>query len=127
MKPISQVQLYREGDGRVPVREWLHELRSHDLAAHQRRHARIARLAQLGHELRRPESAYLRDGIHELRIRRGHVNYRILYFFHGRTRVLLAHALTKEDAVPSVDIDRAIRRKRQFLTDPAAHTFELES
>jgi DNA-binding XRE family transcriptional regulator len=42
---------------------------------------RIRRLADLGHELRRPEADLLRDGICELRARLGTVNYRILYFF----------------------------------------------
>ena len=37
---------------------------------------RIERLAQLGHELRRPEADLLRDGIHELRVRHQGVHYR---------------------------------------------------
>lgn len=56
---------------------------------------RIQRLAQLGHELRRPEADLLRDEIYELRAKHGHVQYRILYFFHGRETAVLAHALTK--------------------------------
>ncbi len=54
-----------------------------------------------GHELRRPLADFLRDGIHELRVRKGRVNYRILYFFHGRNLPILGHALTKEEADPS--------------------------
>jgi phage-related protein len=46
--------------------------------------AAIERLAQFGHELRRPSVDFLTGGVYELRIRRGRVNYRILYFFHGR-------------------------------------------
>ena len=45
--------------------------------------ARIELLADLGHELRRPAADYLRDGIYELRAKQGHVQYRLLYFFHG--------------------------------------------
>ena len=66
---------------------------------------------------------YLRDGIHELRVRHGHVNYRILYFFHGRAAAILAHGLTKEDEVPHADIERAIQRKETFAKDPANHTY----
>ncbi len=44
---------------------------------------RIERLRELGHELRRPEADYLRDGIYELRVKHQGVNYRLLYFFHG--------------------------------------------
>jgi phage-related protein len=64
------------------------------------------------------------DGIHELRARRGHVHYRILYFFHGRNVAVLCHALTKEDEVPEADIERARRRKQTFATNPAAHIAE---
>jgi Gp49-like protein DUF891 len=71
--------------------------------------------------LRRPEADYLRDGIYELRVRMGSVNYRILYFFAGRDA---AHALTKEAEVPAAEIDRAIRRKDAFLRKPKAHTYE---
>ena len=66
---------------------------------------------------------YLRDGIHELRIRQGHVNYRILYFFHGQAVAILAHGLTKGDEVPNADIERAIQRKKAFAKDPAKHTY----
>ena len=62
--------------------------------------ARIELLGQLGHELRRPAADYLRDEIYELRAKQGHVQYRMLYFFHDRDVVVLAHALTKEDEIP---------------------------
>jgi hypothetical protein len=81
-------------------------------------------LASEGHELRRPEADYLRDGIHELRIRRGRVNYRILYFFHGPRVALLAHAITKEAALPVIEIDRAVERKRLYEGDPARYTYK---
>ena len=65
----------------------------------------------------------MRDGIHELRVRKGRVNYRLLYFFHGRNLAILGHALTKEDDVPKADIERAIRRKKAFEADPAKHSY----
>lgn len=49
---------------------------------------------------------------------------RILYFFHGRDVVVLAHALTKENAVPDIDIERAIARRNEFLSNPRTHTHE---
>ncbi len=85
--------------------------------------ARIRRLAEEGHELRRPETDLLRDGIHDLRAKRGNVNYRILYFFHAQNVAILAHALTKEDKVQPADIERAIRRRAAFLRDPERHTY----
>lgn len=81
-------------------------------------------LAAFGHELRRPHADALRDGIRELRAKKGHVNYRILYFTHGRNSAILAHALTKEDVVPDADIDRAIARKKRFEKNPERNTAE---
>ena len=80
----------------------------------------------MGHELRRPEADYLRDGVYELRARLGRVNYRILYFFHGANVAVLAHAITKEADVPAVDINRAIERRRRYEQNPERHTYEEE-
>ena len=85
---------------------------------------RIERLRDLGHELRRPETDFLRDGIYELRVRLRTRNYRMLYFFHGRIAAVLAHRLVKEGEVPQRDIELAIRRKREFELDPARHTYK---
>ena len=85
---------------------------------------KIQRLTELGHELRRPEADLLRDGIYELRVGLAHVNYRILYFFHGRVAAILAHGLTKEDRVPGAAIDAALARKRRYEQAPKIHTFE---
>lgn len=54
------------------------------------------------------------------------MNYRILYFFHGRTAAVLAHGLVKEREVPTKDIEMALERKRLFEHDPYAHTYREE-
>jgi phage-related protein len=64
----------------------------------------------------------LRDGIHELRARAGRVQYRLLYFFHGRTAAILAHGLTKEGDVSDAEIERALTRKRRFEHVPERHS-----
>src|SRR5262245_5819898 len=122
--PSIPVVFYKDDDGSVPVLEWLQELQKSNRRAFAKCAARIRRLAELGHELRRPEADYLRDGIYELRAKLGHVNYRILYFFHGQRAAVLTHALTKRDRVPDTEIERAVRRKQEFLKRPAAHTHE---
>lgn len=121
--PNTEVLFYQEADGRSPVVEWLEELREMDTAAYAKCVAVIERLEQLGHELRRPTADLLRDGIYELRAKKGHVNYRLLYFFHGRNVAIVAHGLTKEDVVPPADIERALRRKKAFEADPQRHTY----
>src|SRR5438105_10821812 len=110
--PQTEVYFYRASDGTTPVREWLLGLRDRDRTAFAKCAAAIRHLAAFGYELRRPHVDMLRDGIYELRVKKGHVNYRMLYFFHGRNAVVLAHALTKEKSVPRADIERAIERMR---------------
>jgi phage-related protein len=124
--PRIDVIFYQEEEEDVPVLDWLKELRRTDQRAYESCVAAIGRLAEFGHELRRPLADILRDGIYELRIRKGRVNIRILYFFHGRNLAILGHALTKEDKVPKVDIERAIRRKKSFEADPAGHSYSEE-
>jgi len=96
----------------------------------QRRHGRNAPikregLAELGHELRRPEADLLRDKIYELRASLQGIHYRILYFFHGNTAAVLSHGIVKEKAVPTKEIEKAIERKNKFEANPAKHTHEI--
>ena len=121
--PQTRLLFFQNADGAAPVWEWLKDLRAGNPKAYAKCVVRIRRLTELGHELRRPEADLLRDGIYELRARLGTVNYRILYFFHGRNVAVLAHALTKEDEIPIAEIDRAVERKRAFIARPMAHTF----
>ena len=122
--PKTVVHFYQEQPGNVPVLDWLRSLRQRDRRAYAKCVARIQRLAELGHELRRPEADFLRDGIYELRVRRGRVHYRLLYFFHGRQVAVLAHALAKEGKVPDADIQRALRRRHALEQNPELHLYE---
>jgi len=119
--PKTRVLLYREDDGTVPLLEWLDSLPSKAVAKCR---VRIERLADLGHELRRPEADLLRDGIYELRVGLQGQNYRMLYFFHGKAVVVLSHGLVKEREVPPKEIDRALQRRRRFEANPKEHTHE---
>ena len=121
--PRTRVIFYKEDDGSVPVLDWLDSLQPKAL---DKCTAKIERLGALGHELRRPEADYLRDGIYELRVGWQHVNYRMLYFFHGRTAAVVSHGLVKEAAVPAKEIEKAMERKRKFEQRPEAHTHEEE-
>ena len=62
----------------------------------------------MGHELRRPEADFLRDGIYELRVSLRAVQHRVLYFFHGAMAAVVSDGLVKE-RVPPKEIDRAVR------------------
>lgn len=124
--PLTKVIFFQEVDGNSPIVEWLRHLRKENVKAFAKCKARIERLAELGHELRRPEADLLRDGIYELRARLGSVNYRILYFFYDRSVAVIEHGFTKESEVPDVEINRAIFRKKAFENDPENHTYTEE-
>lgn len=121
--PATQVVFYQDKAGNSAVANWLTELHATHRKAFFKCRAALARLALLGHELRRPEADYLGDGLHELRVRFGSVNYRFLYFFHGQNIAVVAHGLTKETAIPATDLARALARKAAYTADPATHSF----
>ena len=115
--PKTDVVLFAEDNGAVPLLEWLDR---QPTKAQDKCIVRIERLAELGHDLRRPEADYLRDGIYELRVSRQGVNYRMLYFFIKKIAVL-SHGLTKEGKVPDMEIEKAIKNRAKFERDPDLH------
>jgi phage-related protein len=119
--PVTQVIFFQEAEGKTPpLIGWLDSLPQ---KARLKCLARLKRLEDLGHELRRPEADYLRDSIYELRASYQGVHCRMLYFFHGQAAVVVSHGFVKEREVPASEIDRAIRAKAAFHASPRAHTF----
>jgi len=116
--PQATVHIFRDDDGRVPFWEWLDELEARSRKVYEKCRSYVARLAEYGHELRRPTADYLRDGIYELRFSYLGVNYRILYGFVGKDVVLISHGITKERRVPFAEIDRAVERLNKYIGDP---------
>lgn len=122
--PQTEVYFFREPeDESVPLLDWLNQL---PLKVQAKCIQRMDRLGELGHELRRPEADLLRDGIYELRASYQGVHYRMLYFFSGKAVVVVSHGLAKERAVPSKEIDTAVRRKRQTEQNFKQYTFRPE-
>ncbi|ODT99575.1 MAG: hypothetical protein ABS79_04295 [Planctomycetes bacterium SCN 63-9] len=118
--PQIQVLFYQDEDGQASILDWFDTLPQKAL---DKCRVKLERLRDLGHELRRPEADYLRDGIYELRVRLGSLNYRMLYFFHGDIAAVVSHGLIKERRVPPRDIDRAILAKQRFVQAPDRHTY----
>lgn len=125
--PYTQIVFFQEEDQSTPALDWLREMKRRDPRITAKFHERIVELGARGWEMTRPASDTLRDGIHELRVRIGSVNYRLLYGFHEangqQTVALLVHGLTKERTVPPEEIDLALRRRAAFATDPQKHTY----
>jgi hypothetical protein len=123
--PKTAVVFFREEDGSVPFKEWLDaQVGRRDRRAAAKCAVRLEMLRDQGRDLRRPYADYLRDGIHELRVEFGGVNYRILYFFHEAQIVVVTHGLTKEAQVSSKEIDLAVKRSRLFESDPERYRYE---
>ena len=121
--PAAKLVLFANADGSVPFLEWFAEIPT---KAQDKCRVRLERLAQLGHELRRPEADYLRDGIYELRVGLQGINYRMLYFFHGREIVVVSHGLIKERAVPPKEIESALQNKQTYESAPDKHSAQDE-
>jgi len=118
--PKTEVVLFAERDGTCPLLDWMDTLPS---KGQDKCIVKIERLAEKGHELRRPEADFLRDKIYELRAALRGIQYRMLYFFHTG-RGVISHGLIKAgNRVPSGDIDLAIERKDRFDKEPLKHTF----
>lgn len=120
----TEVFFFREPkENSVPLLEWLDGLPS---KVQGKCTERIDRLGELGHELRRPEADFLRDGIYELRASYQGVHYRMLYFFARRAVVVVSHGLTKEREVPPREIETAIERKKSVEANFEQFTFRPE-
>jgi hypothetical protein len=119
--PRVKLVMFQEMDGSVPLLNWLAK---QSPKARAKCDAWLEQLRTEGHELRRPIADYLRDGVYELRVGLQGVNYRILYFFHGTEIVVASHGLVKERIVPSKEIDLAVRRMNQYLSDPKRHSYK---
>lgn len=118
--PETEVVVFAEEDGSCQLLEWMDTLPS---KAQDKCIVRIERLEEMGYELRRPEADLLRDKIYELRAALQGIQYRMLYFFHGKLGVI-SHGLIKSGKeVPPKDIDFAVQRKREFGRDPLKHTY----
>jgi len=115
--PPTQVIFFRDEQGRIPLLDWLDSLPD---KARLKCLARLQRLEALGHELRRPEADYLRDGVYELRASYQGVHHRMLYFFHKTDAIVVSHGLQKEREVPATEINRAIERKRNMSVRPTS-------
>jgi phage-related protein len=119
--PQTRIILFKAEDGTVPFLDWFGGISP---KAQDKCRVRLERLQQLGHELRRPEADFLRDGIYELRVGLEGINYRMLYFFHGREAVVVSHGIVKERVVPPREIGLALKRKAQFGASPRKHAYE---
>ena len=120
--PLAKLIIYQEGDGKAPLLAWLDRL---PRKVQYKCIAKLERLGQYGYGLRRPDCDILKSGIWELRIKKGRVNYRILYAFVPRSQnvILLSHGCTKEKTISVKEIERAERNLGNYIANPEKHTY----
>jgi phage-related protein len=125
--PQTEILVFREAPGGdTPLLIWLETLKKTERKAYVKCLAFIETLGREGYTLQRPTAAPLRNGIHELRPTRRSVNYRILYFFCGKSIACLSHGITKESEVPPDEIDLAISRKELVAKNKDRYTRDWE-
>lgn len=124
--PQTAILVFREAEGGESLMDWLKLIRQKDPILYGRSLARILELADYGHEMRRPHTDYLDNGIYELRFKKGRVQHRILYFYHGQHCAVLTHAITKKSRVPPAEIERAVKFMKLVISNPTKHTLLFE-
>lgn len=112
MNTEYELVFFESARGECQVLEFLRGL---DKKARQEVGAALADLEELGHKLERPDAAFLKDGIYELRIISQRNQYRILYFFAERKIVLTSAFMKKAQRVSEGEIERAVRRRTDWM------------
>ena len=110
-----EVEFYTLPSGACPTQEFLDGLNKKDELPYVIRE--IDLLREFGNLLRRPHADYLEDGIYELRIPVNRKQYRLLYFYFYRERIIISHGLRKEAKVKTADIEKANRHKADYFAN----------
>jgi phage-related protein len=104
---LKSIYYFIDERGKNPVKEFIEKL---PLKEQAKIFAYLGELRKQGHNLRRPMSDYLYEGIYELRPR----DSRIFYFFSLHEVVILLHAIRKKtDKIPGGDMQICLKRKNQ--------------
>jgi phage-related protein len=109
-----EIIFYKDVEGFCPVDEFLETLSEKDKTEIN---AWIDFLGNVGFDARRPQVDYLRDGIHELRVKLSRGGSRTLYFFCYNDYIVLTNTFYKRtDKIPDSEITKALKYKQDFLS-----------
>jgi len=108
-----KIEYYTTRDGHCPVEVFLDSLTN---AEFTRLNSKIQLLQELGIDLRRPHTDFLRDKIYELRARDRKKQLRILYFFFDGNKIIFSHGIVKKsERVVDAEIERAIMHYEDYI------------
>ena len=118
--PEIEILIFSDEVGSSPFLQWLDKQNS---KVQDKCIVALERLGEYGHELRRPQADYLKDGIYELRVSRQGINYRVLYFFYQQQPIISHGFIKQTNKVPEGEINSAKKNKNLFLANPEEHTY----
>jgi len=109
-----KVIYYKTKDGESIVEEFIN---SRDVKNRLKLSSTIDYLEEVGINLHRSLGDYLKDGIHELRVKLSGDETRTLYFFCFETYIVLTHTFIKRtDKVPEKEINKAKEYRKDFFS-----------
>ena len=109
------IEFYVNASGRIPVQEFLGELKQSDPEDFAAVLAGLAKLRDRQYH-RPPLSKPVGDGLFELR-HVGKLNTRVLWFFAAGRRIIAVHGIrNKGQAIPARDLETARDRMRDWRT-----------
>jgi phage-related protein len=108
-----RLEFYCTAAGIEPALEYIRA----QVKAHRAKIGRALRyLEEVGHLARRPQVDYLGDSLYELRVAVDQHQHRLLYFFHGRSIIVITTGILKNQGrVPRSEIDRALKYRTDWL------------
>ena len=108
-----EVEFYETVNGRMPVREFLEELKQSGPGDHAAVLRGLAKLRNRQYH-REPLSKAIGDGLFELR-HVGKLNTRVFWFFVKDRRIIAVHGIrNKSQAIPVRDLNIARERMRDW-------------
>lgn len=109
-----EIEFYIDHRDKCPVEDFINSL---ETKAQLKIAALLNLLEKEGPDLRRPHADFLQDGIYELRIPYRKNQFRLLYFFMIKNRIILSHGFNKKVwRVPSREIAKA-KKHRDLLEE----------
>ncbi|MCC5845088.1 MAG: type II toxin-antitoxin system RelE/ParE family toxin [Verrucomicrobia bacterium] len=109
-----EIIFYETAEGKVPVKDFLEELKASDPGDFAAVMAGLVKLRDRQYH-REPLSKALNDGLFELR-HVGKLNTRVLWFFVKGKRIVAVHGIrNKGQKLPANDLQTALTRKADWL------------
>lgn len=107
------LEFYKAPDGEEPALDYVRSRTK----AHRAKIGRALRYLEVtGYSARRPQVDYLGGNIYELRVAVEHHQHRLLYFFHGRSIIVVTSGFLKNvGKVPQSEIDKAQARRADWI------------